>query len=463
MVKTYLTSILVILQIALGIDSWAQGDSLSDAQPEIIAKKMDNYLNSANEAFKFNGSALIARKGKILLQKGYGWRNAITRASNKSDTRFPILSITKPFTAIIILKLQEEGKLSVQDKLAKYLPDYPNGHNIKIHHLLTHSSGIYNYTEPIAIEDSAMVNYPISKQKVLDIFVNAPVEFAPGKQYSYNNSGYFLLGLIIEKVTGKPYEIVVRELIFGPLGMINSGFDFLNLADSSKAKGYEFFDSETTIPYKHYDSTFAYSAGSIYSTVVDMYKWAKAISSKQILTADSWKLAFTPKIGNYGYGWMTGQFLKRQYIRHSGGYPGYMSEFIYYPEEDLTIILLNNYGTYDQNVWAVGMGIASIAFNQPYDNWKVRKVIKLDKEILLRYVGIYELTKKRKLVIELEDDRIFTKVTGLPAMELYSESDSVFYLGNFNTEYKFITNDIGEVLKLTIHEHGQDYQLKRLQ
>jgi CubicO group peptidase (beta-lactamase class C family) len=463
MVKTYLTSILIVLQIALGIDSRAQGNSLSDAQPADIAKKLDIYLTSAKEAFRFNGSVLIAQKGNILLQKGYGWRNAFTRSANKSDTRFPILSITKPFTATIILKLQEEGKLSVWDNLAKYLPDYPNGNKIKIHYLLTHSSGIYNYTEPVAIEDSALVNYPISKQKVLDIFVNAPVEFAPGKGYSYNNSGYFLLGLIIEKVTGKAYETVVRELIFGPLGMTNSGFDFLSLPDSLKAKGYEFLDSERTVPYKHYDSTFAYSAGSIYSTIGDMYKWARAISSQQILTADSWKLAFTPQVRNYGYGWMTGQFLKRQYIRHSGGYPGYMSEFIYYPEEDFTIILLNNFGTYDQNVWAVGMGIASIAFDQPYDHWKIRKLTKIDKEILLRYAGIYESTSKRKLVIELQGDRIFTNVPGLPAMELYSESDSVFYLGNFNTEYKFITNDIGKVLKLTIHEHGQDYQLKKVQ
>ncbi len=204
---------------------------------------MDSYLISANKAFRFNGSALVARKGKVLLQKGYGWRNAITRMPNKSDTRFPILSITKPFTAIVILKLQEEGKLSVQDKLTKYFPDYPNGHKIKIHHLLTHSSGIYNYTEPVGTEDSALVNYPISRQKVLDIFVKAPVEFAPGKRYSYNNSGYFLLGLIIESVTGKPYETVVRELIFRPLNMANSGFDFLNLADSLKDKGYEFLDS----------------------------------------------------------------------------------------------------------------------------------------------------------------------------------------------------------------------------
>ena len=458
--KSYLSFILLIFQIALRTNSLAQGDG----KDEVLQKKLDDYVTSAHLAFKFNGTALVARKGEILLQKGYGFRDVTTKSPNKTDTRFPILSITKPFTAIAILKLQEQGKLSVQDKLAKYFPDYPNGHKIKIHHLLTHSSGIYNYTEPVGIEDSALINYPISRQRVLDIFVTGPVEFAPGKRYSYNNSGYFLLGLIIEKVTGKPYETVIRELIFDPLGMTKSGFDFLAVTDSLKAKGYEFLDAERTAPYKHYDSTFAYSAGSIYSTVGDMYKWAKAISGKQILSEDSWKLAFTPKVNRYGYGWMIDQFFKHHYVRHSGGYPGYMSEFIYYPEEDLTIILLNNFGTYDQMIWPVGMGIASIAHNMPYDLWKVRKPIKVDKEILARYVGVYELKgDRRKFKIELQEDRIFVIIPGLPPIELFSESEIVFYFQNFNSEYTFITNEKNEVLKIVVREHGENYELVRQQ
>ena len=457
--KTYLTFIFLIFQIVLRTNSLAQGD----VQDEVIRKKLDDYLTSAHQAFKFNGMALVARKGEILLQKGYGFANVTTKTPNKPETKFPILSITKPFTAIAILKLQEQGKLSVQDKLTKYFPDYPHGHKIKIHHLLTHSSGIYNYTEPVGIEDSVLINNPISRQMVLDVFVDAPIEFAPGKGYNYNNSGYFLLGLIIEKVTGKPYETVIREMIFDPLRMTNSGFDFLGVADSLKAKGYEFLDAERIVPYKHYDSTFAYSAGSIYSTVGDMYKWAKAISGKQILREASWKLAFTDKVNGYGYGWMIGHFFNHHYVRHSGGYPGYMSEFIYYPEEDVTIILLNNFGTYDQMIWPVGMGIACIAHNMPYDNWKIRKPIKLSSQILGRYAGEYELKgDKRKFIIELQDDRLFANIPGLPPFELFSESETVFYFWNFNSEYTFITNDKNEVLKIMVREHGQDYELVRL-
>ncbi|MEJ1241069.1 serine hydrolase domain-containing protein [Chryseolinea sp. T2] len=401
--------------------------------------------------------------------RGYGWSNTTTRAHNAPDTRFPILSITKTFTATVILKLQEDGKLSVQDRLTKYFPDYPNGRKIRIHHLLTHTSGIYNYTEPVGVEDSALVNHPISRQKILDVFENAPVGFEPGKGYSYNNSGYFLLGLIIEKVTGKPYEMVVRELIFSRLGMTNSGFDFLKLPDSLKAKGYEFMDSEKAIPYKHYDSTFAYSAGSIYSTVADMYKWARAVANQQILTSDSWKVAVTPegppKIGGYGYGWMTGEFSGHRYVRHSGGYPGYMSEFVYYPETKLIIILLNNFGTYDENIWATAMGITSIAFNEPYDNWKSRKEVKVDLRILQRYVGTYEYVDKRvskhKIVVRLENDDIVMDVPGL-SLKLYPESENVFYFKSFNTECRFGIDAKGDV-RLNTHEHGRDFELKRLQ
>ena len=139
------------------------------------------------------------------------------------------MSITKTLTSTVILKLQDEGRLSINDNLTKYFPDYPHGSKITIHHLLTHSSGIYNYTGDVGIEDSLIVNHPIAKERVLSYFKEKPLDFSPGKYYSYNNSGYFLLGLIIEKITGKPYESVVREYIFKPLGMTQSGFDFINL------------------------------------------------------------------------------------------------------------------------------------------------------------------------------------------------------------------------------------------
>jgi CubicO group peptidase (beta-lactamase class C family) len=416
-----------------------------------IITKLDDYLKSANNAFRFNGVALILHNNEILLNKGYGFSDMNSKTLNTPETRFPILSITKTFTSTLILKLQDEGKLSVKDKLTKYFPDYPNGSKISIHHLLTHSSGIYNYTGDIGIEDSAIVNRPISKEKVLNYFKDKPLDFSPEKYYSYNNSAFFLLGLIIEKVTGKAYETVVREDIFNPLGMNQSGFDFINLPKSVRAQGYEIWNQDTVTPYKHYDSTFAYSAGSIYSTTTDMAKWAQAVSTGQILKPKTWELAFKPKVSNYGYGWMSGQFFGKKYVKHSGGYPGYMSEFIYYPNEGFVIVLLNNFGTYDNNVWSVGMGISCIVHKLPYDNWQLRAKITVDNSVLEKYVGYYKGAGKEELVIKLKENSLYCEMEGLPDMLLHAENEEVFFLENFNDVLTF-SND-----KLTIHAHGKDY------
>jgi CubicO group peptidase (beta-lactamase class C family) len=266
--KFYIAALLMCLYI----NAPAQTFSNNPSAPSLLADKLDAYLASALQAYKFNGVALVAKGNTILLHKAYGWKNVATRAANDTATRFPILSITKPFTAIVLLQLQEQGKLSLKDPLSKYLPDIPAADKVKVEHLLTHSSGLSNYTDNIGESDTALVGRPVSKQFVLDQFVSKPLAFKPGKGFSYNNSGYYLAGLIIEKVTGKAYEQIVREQIFEPLGMDHSGFDYLSLPEGTKATGYQFLDATTEKRYPFYDSTVGYAAGSIYSTTSDMLK-----------------------------------------------------------------------------------------------------------------------------------------------------------------------------------------------
>jgi CubicO group peptidase (beta-lactamase class C family) len=456
-------SLLVIL-MALYFTSKAQ--QLNDViPPENLIQKLDTYLLSANKAYRFNGSVLIAQKGIIFLHKSYGWKNAENKTLNDTTTCFPILSMTKSFTATVILKLQEEGKLSVGDKLTKYFPDYPHGDQITLENLLIHTSGIHNYTDDVGIEDSAIICYPIPKQRLLDLLYAKPPEFTPGKRFSYNNSGYFLLGMIIEKVTGKPYEQVVREKIFNPLGMTNSGFDFIHLPETKRAQGYDTLDADKQTSYRHYDSTFAYSAGAIYSTTGDLFKWAKAIASEKILSPQSWKMAFTPRINEYGYGWKIGNLFGKNYVRHDGGYPGFMSDFIYYPNEDITIILLNNFGTYGQNVWAVAMGISSILFNMPYDNWQFRLPVKTSETILKQYAGVYALNNRYKIRLFIKDGQLFGVGMGqsqFPELPLFSESEDHFYLRDFNTTLTFIKDSKTGLQKLIIHEHGRDSDWKKI-
>ena len=178
---------------------------LSAQQNDSLTQKLDEYLISANKFYKFNGGALVAQKGKILLDKSYGYKNFTLRTLNDTNTIFQIGSVTKQFTATVILKLQEEGKLSVNDKLNKYFPEFKYADKITLENLLTHTSGIYNYTADIDENDSAIVCNPVNKQLVLDIMFKHDLDFKPGKEFRYSNSGYYLLGLIIEKVTGRPY------------------------------------------------------------------------------------------------------------------------------------------------------------------------------------------------------------------------------------------------------------------
>ncbi|MFD2571399.1 serine hydrolase [Spirosoma soli] len=437
-----------------------------NAQPaKTTAEKLDEYLTSAQQAYRFNGALLVAHKGKVLLHKAHGVRNAVTKAPNDTSTRFPILSITKSFTSALILMLQERGKLSVEDKLSKYFPDYPNGNQIKLHHLMTHTSGIFNFTQMIDEGDSAIVCHPVPKERVLELFWNKPLEFTPGKQFSYNNSAYFLLGMIIEKVTGKPYEQAMREMVFQPLGMTHSGFDFINLPAQSRAFGYDTLTADYYSPYPHYDSTVVYSAGSIYSTTSDMYKWGRAVADQQLISPKSWKEAFTPRLNDYGYGWMIGDYSGKRYMRHSGGYPGFMSEFVYYPGEDITIILFNNFGNYDDSLFPLVMGLSAVVMNKPYDLWEPLQQVKLDKAALRQYIGSYVLNDKFGIDIVLKDDRLYAQGKGktqFSELGLNVSGEDKFFIGAHNTRLTFQKDESGKVVKFTLRELGQDTEWKRL-
>ena len=420
--------------------------------------KLDAYMLSAVRAGKFNGAVLIAKNNQVILQKGYGWKNFSAHTLNDNHTLFQIGSLTKPFTAIIILKLQEEGKLSVNDHLNKYFPQQKGADQITIQNLLDHTSGIYNYTNDIGPEDSAIVSHPVEKQKVLDVFINKDLSFTPGTKFSYCNSGYFLLGMIIEKITGKPYQQLLRQLILSPLEMQHTGFDFINLKDTSKATGYDIIDDTRHNIAVKWDSTVTYAAGSIYSTTGDLYKWSKAIAKGELLSAASWQQAFTPNLGNYGYGWWIDSLYGNKYITHSGGLPGFMTNFVYYPDKDITIILLNNFGNYGQSLRPVNMGLSAIIFNKPYLNYTINKEIATNKNILQTYAGTYVYNDQHKLIITLEGDKLFVEDTNhddkLPKLQLHDGGGDNFYITEADLKFQFIKDLTNHYYKIITYNSG---------
>jgi CubicO group peptidase (beta-lactamase class C family) len=433
-----------------------------------LPSKLDAYLISAVKAHKFNGNALIAKGNEVLFHKSYGPKNVAIGNLNDTNTRFPVLSITKCFTAIVLLKLQEEGKLSLKDAVQKYFPDFPKGDRITVENLITHTSGIHNYTDDIGEEDSAIVNHPVDKKLVLDLMYNKPFDFEPGKDFRYNNSGYYLAGLIIEKVTGKSYEQVVRQYIFQPLQMKQSGFNFNSLSADERATGYQFLDDKQQKEYTYLDSTVSYAAGGVYSTTGDMNKWVKAVADKKLLSENSWKLALTSGAGGFGYGFVAGSFNEKtsnekKYVKHSGGYPGFVSEFIFFPGEDIRIILLKNVGNYGQDLWGVTMGLSSIVLGMPYDLWKVRNEIKLDSAILAKVAGKYG-AKGKPLSFFVRENNLYMDINGTSQLGLVAESEDSFYFENFNTQFNFKKSRNGSFHSLIIHEHGKDSEeLKRIE
>lgn len=442
------------------------GFFISKAQQlnDSLAQEMDEYLVSANEFYRFNGSVLIAEKGKILLQKSYGFKNFATHVPNNADCIFQIGSVTKQFTSTVILKLQEEGKLSVNDKLSKYFPEFKYADKITLNNLLTHTSGIYNYTNDIDEGDSAIVCNPVNKQMVPDLIFKKGLDFTPGTQFSYDNSGYYLLGLIIEKVTGKSYEEEVRNIIFTPLWMTHSFFDFRDSKDTNRATGYKKLNLHEQVVAQRWDSTVTYAAGGIFSTTGDMYQWAKAVANKEILSAASWEAAFTPYLEHYGYGWFIDTLYGERSVSHGGGLQGYMADFTYYPGQDVTIILLNNEGYFGEGLTDINATLSAILFHKPYELMHVRPVIKLADSILKKYVGEYAFDKKHHAFIMLENGTLQMEAPAgnLPKSPLFPQDETNMYLKIIDARIEFIKDTNGNITGFISHYNGKDEVCKKV-
>ncbi|HYV09573.1 MAG TPA: serine hydrolase [Pyrinomonadaceae bacterium] len=349
------------------------------------AAKIQEFLTTAHKYRQFNGSVLVAENGKVIYKGAYGQANMEWNIPNTPDTRFRLGSITKQFTATVILQLVEQGKIKLDAKLSDYLPDYrkDTGEKVTIHHLLTHTSGIPSYTSQPGFFQNVSRN-PYKVDEFVKKYASGNLEFEPGSKYTYNNSGYFLLGAIIEHVTGKPYEQVLKQNIFDPLGMKNTGYDHHDTLIPKRASGYSKTpDGYTNAAYL--DMSIPYAAGSLYSTVEDLYLWDQALYTDKVLSAQSKALMYKPFLENYAYGWaITNASFKQNdqpvpMISHDGGINGFSTTIMRFPNEKNLVVMLDNTGS--EYVNRLGESIGKILYNQPYEPPKISIVSVLDKTI----------------------------------------------------------------------------------
>lgn len=301
-----------------------------------------------SEAASFHGSILVATGGEILFHEGFGKANTEMEIPNSPKTIFPLGSLTKQFTSMAIMQLYERGKIHIYDKLSTYLPDFPRGDEITLKHLMTHTSGIMDYTYEDAAEFLSLPVEDVTVDNIIKIMAQKPLKFIPGKKYSYSNTGYLILGRIIEIVSGQSYEQYLKGHIFRPLGMDNTGAIFSQGEQNYQTKAYSSMTAEPIACDEH-DLRGAFSAGGLYSTTGDLFLWAQALGSEALLSSSNLDLMFMPHKAmnesfSYAFGWVLehqGKPYGRKFY-HGGAINGFTANLSRYVDRDITIIILAN-------------------------------------------------------------------------------------------------------------------------
>lgn len=526
------------------------------ASAQSIQSQIDTIFNKAYPVNSPGATVLIAKNDKVIYRKAFGMANLELNVPMKSENVLQLASITKQFTSVAILILMEQGKLSLQDKLSKYISDYPRGNEITLHHLLNHTSGIKSYTN--IHEFRAKMRLDLSPEEIITNFKNVPLEFNPGEKYAYSNSGYVLLGHIIEKLSGISYEDFIQKNIFDKLSMNNSYYGNSYKVIPNRANGYQLYEGNYENA-EYMSSTIPYAAGSLMSTVDDMFLWNKAIRNNTLISEKSKQMAFTNytlsngKLSDYGYGWHINELAGMTTLEHTGGINGFTTSGIYVPDSNIYAIVLTNRndgkGPETYNIKAVSFlldkpivdkvavklsekqlkkwigayqfedvirfityengelysmreggrplkllplsenefrfedlfttynfslknGKKQVVFtdriikNSGIETYKKlpseKTTITLAQNVLIKYVGVYELQPSFQIEIKMQNDHLFATATDQPAVELFAETENSFFIKEINAQIVFNLNIDGTVKSLTFSQGENKMEGKKI-
>ncbi len=416
---------------------------------------MDAFLRQAYADDAPGAAVIVVSKGETVLRKGYGLANLEHRVPITPETVFRLDAVTAQFTAMAILSLEQEGRLSIDDPVTRHVPDYPMGETpVTIRHLLSHTSGITNYgTMP---EFWERVREDLEPEDLLALFRDEPLEFPPGTRYSYSSSNYILLGLIIEQASGVSYEEFTDARIFKPLGMEHSYYDRYDRVIPNRASGYGrreggFYNAEPV------NGSNLYSAAGLLSTADDLARWDAALYAEQLVPKEALERYFTPFALNdgrrteYAYGWWAGTLQGRPMLHHYGWVSGFMCRVVRLPQDSVYVAVLSNYPESEPSVFYVADKIAAMAVGEPFEE---RMAVTLPSDVLDQYVGVYRIDGGGVRYVTREGDQLHTQRAGWPKLETRASSETVFFYPYSTSYFEFVLDDTGGVTHMVMHQRG---------
>ena len=434
----------------------AQPQGNSAATPNV--SRMEQVIQTFVDRKQFMGAVLVARGADVLLDKGYGFADLELNVPASPKTKFRMGSVTKQFTAAAILLLQERGKLNVSDPIKKYMPDAPAAWDkITIFNLLTHTSGIPNFTS--FADYASLEPFATTPEQLVARFREKPLDFHSGEEWSYSNSGYVLLGYLIGKISGENYAQFVKESIFKPLGMADSGYDSNSAIIQNRASGYA-QGPNGLVNAGYIDMTIPLSAGGLYSTTEDLLRWEQGLFGGKLLSGASFKAMTTPFKNDYAFGLRVHAVDGHQVIEHPGGIEGFNTLLAYYPEDKFTVIVLGNVNGAAPDEIARDLGTLAEGGNVTLPS--EHKEISIDPKILDGYIGSYQLAPNFILAVRRDGDHLITQATGQGPVEIFPEGVHDFFAKVVDAQITFSTDSHGRATELILHQNGEDHHAPRI-
>jgi CubicO group peptidase (beta-lactamase class C family) len=414
--------------------------------------RMDQIVRSSAEANEFSGSVLVARDSQVLLDRGYGFANREWLIPNDGDTKFRLGSVTKQFTAVAIMILNERGLVDLDAPVKTWLPDAPAAWNqVTVRRLLAHTAGVPNFT---SFNDfQAQKTLPVTVAGLIARFRDRPLDFQPGEGRKYSNSGYVLLTAIIEKASGKSYADFLAETVFKPLGMSDSGYDTHAAILPHRASGYAPAPGGV-INADYWDMSIPQGAGGLYSTTHDLLKWEQGLFGGRLLRPASLTLLTTPVRDQYAFGLFVVRSGGNTTIAHSGGLDGVNTYMAYDPDRRVTVIVLGNLnGPAPDSLGASLLALARDGAAIPHPEQRAGTLLPATLEA---YVGVYELTPTLSVTVSVANGRLMSQVADQEAVALKPKFADVFFLREAGDQITFTRGASGAVEGLVLYQAGRD-------